>query len=68
MISGTAVFRSTWIFTSCRGIRRLPQNLLLVMEKHEIACFWLHLLLIQGFLGSFLILPFVKQEQVSLLV
>jgi len=59
--SGTAVFRGMRIFMLCCGIRRLPRNLLLATKKCGIARFLLHLYLIQDFLGSFLLLPFMKQ-------
>jgi len=54
---GPAVFRGTRIFTLRRGIRHLPRNLLLAVEKCGIARFLLHLYIIPGFSGSFLILP-----------
>ena len=48
-------------FHTHRGIRCLPRKLLPATEKHGIARFLLHLYVIQGFSGSFLILLFIKQ-------
>ena len=50
--AGPAVFRGMRIFMSCRGIRRLPQNLLIAAENEELSVFATYL--IQGLSGSFL--------------
>jgi len=50
-----------WLADFYAALRNSP----FAVEKCGIARFLLHLYLIQGFSGSFLILPFIKQQNVS---
>ena len=55
------------IFMLRHGIRRLPRNLLLAMEKCGIARFLQHSYLIQALCGSFLYFTIYKTIKFSLL-